>query len=251
MIDIHTHILPHLDDGARNTEMSVAMLNSLYQQGVKTVVFTPHYYGKRSSPSEFVKRRNNMFEHIRAQIPEGMETRLGTEVHFTGINMPEIDELCKLAIEGTKYILVEFPFTTGWTGELMRGLADFIQDTGYTPIIAHAERYPQVQKKPSLISTFMDMGCLIQVNAPSFLDKRERKLAFALLKHGFVHCLGSDSHNMSERAPDFTAAQAVVKEAGLEDMWKRAEDIMEKILTNQPLEIERGKPIKKCLGIYR
>ena len=251
MIDIHTHILPHLDDGARNTEMSVAMLNSLYQQGVKTVVFTPHYYGKRSSPPEFVKRRNNMFEHIRAQIPEGMETRLGTEVHFTGINMPEIDELCKLAIEGTKYILVEFPFTTGWTGELMRGLADFIQDTGYTPIIAHAERYPQVQKKPSLISTFMDMVCLIQVNAPSFLDKRERKLAFALLKHGFVHCLGSDSHNMSERAPDFTAAKAVVKEAGLEDMWKRAEDIMEKILTNQPLEIERGKPIKKCLGIYR
>ena len=93
--------------------------------------------------------------------------------------------------------------------------------------------------------------CASAVNAPSFLDKHERKLAFALLKHGFVHCLGSDSHNMSERAPDFTAAKAVVKEAGLEDMWKRAEDIMEKILTNQPLEIERGKPIKKCLGIYR
>ena len=176
MIDIHTHILPHLDDGAKNTRMSVAMLETLQQQGASAVVFTPHFYGKRTTPDEFIKRRRNMFEHIRDQIPAGIETRLGAELHFTGINMPENDVLCKFAIEGTKYILVEFPFTTGWTSELSKRLENFIQETGYTPIIAHAERYPQVKRKPSLISTFIEMGCLIQVNAPSFLDRKEKKL---------------------------------------------------------------------------
>ena len=251
MIDIHTHILPHLDDGAKNTQMSVAMLNLLRDQGVKTVVFTPHYYGRRSSPTEFIKRRNAIFDHIKAQIPEGMETRLGAELHFTGINMPDQDELCKLAIEGTKYILVEFPFTTKWTGELLHKLHNFISETGYTPIIAHTERYREIQKKPVLVNELIDMGCLIQVNAPSFLNKREKKLAFALLKHGFVHCLGTDSHDMGVRAPDFTLAKAEVEKAGLLDAWKRAEGIMEDVLADRQVCVEQGKPIKKCLGIYR
>ena len=250
MIDIHTHILPHLDDGAKNSRMSVAMLESLQQQGVKTVVFTPHFYGRRTSPDEFINRRDKMFEHIREQIPAGIETRLGAELHFTGINMPENDVLCKFAIEGTKYILVEFPFTTGWTGELLGRLENFIQETGYTPIIAHAERYVQLRRKPALASTFIDMGCLIQVNAPSFLDRKEKKLAFALLKNGFVHCIGTDAHNMAERAPNITKAKEAVKNAGLEEMWQRAENIMEDVLADRQVCVEQGKPIKKCFGFY-
>ena len=250
MIDIHTHILPHLDDGAKDTRMSVAMLKQLQEQGVDTVVFTPHYYGRRTSPEEFLKRRNDMFAHIQGQIPAGLETRLGAELHFTGINMPDNDLLCKLAIEGTKYILIEFPFTVAWTGELMKRLEYFIQETGYTPIIAHAERYPQVRKNPTLISKFMKMGCLIQVNAPAFLNKREKKLAFALMKHGFVHCIGTDSHNLADRAPDFTTAQEAVKKAGLEEMWLRAEKIMKDVLADRQVCVEVGKSIKKCFGFY-
>ena len=251
MIDIHTHILPHLDDGAKDTKMSVAMLNALASQGVTAVVFTPHYYGKRSSPDEFIKRRNAMYEHIKAKIPEGMKVYLGAELHFPGFNMPENDDLCKLAIEGTRYILVEFPFTTKWTGAVLSRLSNFIEETGYTPIIAHAERYREVQKKPALISQLMEMGCLIQVNAPSFLNKRERKLAFALLKHGFVHCLGTDSHDMGVRAPDFTTAKEVVKKAGYLAEWERAEKITDDLFAGRQVCIECGKPIKKCFGFYR
>ena len=211
MVDIHTHILPHLDDGAKNTDMSVAMMKMLKKQGVETVVFTPHYYGKRTNPEIFLQRRNAMFEHVKPQIPDGLQVKLGAEVHFTGINMPENDEICKLALEGTKYILFEFPFTMAWTAELMTRLSDFIRDTDYTPIIAHVERYSEVQKKPALVSEFVKMGCLIQVNAPAFLNKREKKLAFALLKHGFVHCLGTDSHNMDNRSPDMLTAKTAVE----------------------------------------
>ena len=250
MIDIHTHILPHLDDGAKNTETSAAMLNSLKTQGVKTVVCTPHYYGRKSSPADFIKRRNAMFEHIKPHIPEGIEVRLGAELHFTGINMPEHDELIKLAIQGTKYILVEFPFTTAWAGELMEKLSDFIRDTGYTPIVAHAERYREVQKNPALISELIHMGCLIQVNASSFMDRREKKLAFALLKHGMVHCIGSDAHNMEGRAPNLTEAKETLEKAGYLSAWERAENIMKDVLAGRQVCVEIGKLIKKFLGSY-
>ena len=250
MIDFHTHILPHLDDGAKNTDMAAAMLQSLCEQGVKTVLFTPHYYGKRSNPEDFIKRRNDIFEHIKAKIPDGLETRLGAELHFTGINMPEPEELCKLAIEGTSCILVEFPFTEVWTSELLGKLSDFIRETGYTPIIAHIERYSEVRKKPSIVSDLMEMGCLIQVNAPAFLGGRERKFAFALLKHGFVHCIGTDSHNMDNRAPDLLLAKKAVEKAGYAKAWERAENIMQDVLGGRQVCVECGNPIKKRFGIY-
>ena len=102
-------------------------------------------------------------------------------MHFTGINVPDYDELCKLAIEGTKYILIELPFVQKWTGRLLPALAVFAYDTGYTPIIAHVERYREVLKKPSIVSQLVDIGYLIQVNARAFTERKERKFAFALL----------------------------------------------------------------------
>ena len=132
----------------------------------------------------------------------------------------------------------------------MKRLEDFIQETNYTPIIAHAERYPQTRKNPALISTLIEMGCLIQVNAPAFLDKREKRFAFALMKHGFVHCIGTDAHNMSERAPKLAQAKEAVKNAGLTDMWLRAENIMKDVLADRQVCVEYGKPIKKCFGFY-
>jgi len=251
MIDIHTHILPRLDDGAKDSNTSIAMLNSLCEQGVQTVVFTPHYYGKRSTPDEFIRRRYAAYEHIKERIPAGLNVRLGAELHFTGINMPENDVLCQFAIEGTKYLLVEFPFTTAWTMELKERLFDFIRDTGYTPIIAHAERYTEVQKAPALLMEFVHMGCLVQVNAPAFLERREKKLAFALLKHGFVHCIGTDAHDMDVRAPKYAAAKAAVEKAGYAAAWKRAEDIMEKVIAGEQVVPEVGTAVKKFLGTYR
>ena len=250
MIDIHTHILPHMDDGAKNTRMSVAMLEKLQQQGATTVVFTPHFYGRRSSPDEFFKRRNNMFEHIREQIPAGLETRLGAELHFTGINMPENDVLCKFAIDGTKYVLVEFPFTTVWTGSLLERLSQFVYDTDYTPIIAHVERYQEVQKKPSLLADLVNMGCLLQVNTTSFLQKQDKKLAFTLLKHGFVHCLGTDAHDTENRAPDYIQAKQAIEAAGYGADFQRIQENMQAILRNERVNVPEYRPLKKILGFY-
>ena len=251
MIDIHTHILPHIDDGAKDTATALAMLHKEWEQGVEEVVLTSHFYGRHRSPEQFLEKRNAAFERLRLQLPEGLKVRLGAEVHFTGRNMPENEELCRLAIEATNYILIEFPFTTAWTGELLDRLNDFILDTGYTPIIAHAERYSEIKKCPALISELVHMGCLIQVNVGSFLNKREKKLAFAILKHGFVHCLGTDTHDLEDRSPDFTAAKLAVEKAGYQAAWENAEKIMRSVLKNEEVIPEMGMPIKKVFGFYR
>ena len=249
MIDIHTHILPHFDDGSKNTDMSVAMLKTEAGQGVDTVVLTPHYYGKKRSPSDFIEKRTNLFEHIKPYIPSGMKVVLGAEVHFSGVNLADYEELSKLSIGDTKYILIEFPFTSVWTKSLLETLYEFMSETGCVPIIAHAERYNEVRKKPSLISELVEMGCLIQVNATSFFDKQQKKLALAILKHGYMHCIGSDAHDMSLRSPDWSVQEFFYKE-GYTEEWKRAQEIMQEILAGEPVSIERGKSIKKFMGKY-
>jgi protein-tyrosine phosphatase len=242
--------LPHFDDGAKNTEMSVAMLNRLHEQGVKTVVLTPHYYGKKSSPTDFIHRRNAMFDRIKAQIPEGMDVRLAAELHFTGFNMPENDELCKLAIEGTRYILVEFPFTTKWTGELLNRLYDFIRETDCIPIIAHAERYAEILKEPALLSEFADMGCYVQLTTGAFLDKTLRNFAFAALRQGLVHCLGTDAHDIERRPPRYQAAKETVYDAGYGEEWDRVQDIMQRLLAGETPKLPFGN-VRKVFGFYR
>ncbi len=250
MIDIHTHILPRFDDGAKDMHTAVAMLQAQAEQGVTTVVLTPHYYGKRFSPAQFLEQRKEAFARLREHLPEGMDIRLGTEVHFAGVNMPAFEELCKLAIEGTKYILIELPFTTVWTGGLIGQLADFINETGYIPIIAHVERYEEILRTPSLATELVQMGCLLQVNARSFWEKPTRGFTCALLKHGLVHCVGSDCHDMENRGVNLSEAKKFFSEKGFFNEWKRSQKITESVIAGEQVCVEAGKPLKKIFGKY-
>lgn len=254
MIDMHTHILPRLDDGAKDSSTSVAMLRLAKAQGVNTVVLTPHFYGKRHNPAEFIQRRNYAYQRLRSRMDEegvDMQLRLGAEVHFTGINVPEFDDLCSLAVEGTKYVLFEFPFTTKWSGALLDKLSEFINETDYTPIVAHVERYAEVRKNPSLVARLIDLGCLIQVNAQSFVDKRDKKFAFALLKKDSVHCIGSDAHDETGRAPNLLSAKEEMEKAGLLGKWQSIQETMQQILQGKKIQTKGVEPLKKFFWLYR
>ena len=250
MIDFHTHILPAIDDGARNREESAQMLEKEIEQGVECVVFTPHYYGKRRSPEQFLQRREAAFAKIKEGLPSNLQTRLGAEILFTGLNMADNEELCSLAIEGTKYVLFEFPFTEKWPASFWENLSEFIQETDYTPIIAHVERYLETQKNPALFNRLIKMGCLLQVNTTSFIEKRSRSLAFALLKHGFVHCLGTDSHDTQTRACDYAKVKALFEEKGYGEEFADIQNNMHQILAGEYVAPKACTRIKKFFGIY-
>lgn len=249
MIDVHTHILPCLDDGAKNKAESLEILNMLQQQGVTEVALTPHYYGKKQSVDDFLRLREQTFQELQNEVPNGLKVRLGAEVHLSGVNDPPAEKLCALAIEGTKCVLVELPLFRKWSNTLFSRLEDFIYDTGYTPIVAHIERYDAVKKSPAVIGRLIEAGCLVQMNTRAFYDKRMRKFAFAMLKRNMVHFLGTDAHDTTGRKPDYERAKQIVCQAGHEKEWQRVQENMQKVLANQWLRASY-KPIRKFLGIY-
>ncbi len=251
MIDFHTHLLPRIDDGAKDMATAVAMLEAERAQGVTTVVLTPHFYGIKRSPQQFLQKRAEIAEQLQARLPQGTRIRLGAEVHFTGMSPPSYEDICRLAIEGTNYVLLELPFEAVWRKNMVDVLSDFIYETGYTPIIAHVERYREVRKKPAILTELMRMGCLLQVNARSFVDKRDKQFAFALLKKGMVHCIGSDAHDEVKRPPDMSEGKRAVEKAGLSLAWERVQDIMDEVLQGGQVRVECGKPLKKIFGKYR
>lgn len=212
MTDLHTHILPGIDDGAIDEGVSSEQMKSLLEQGVDKVVFTSHYYGRKRSPKQFLEARADAFGRIKDLIPEGMETYLGAEVHFAAEMAASDESICAMAIGDTRYILAELPFATDWNRGLWRRLEDFISSTDYIPVIAHVERYDEARKKPALLSALVDMGCLLQVNTQAFLKKEDSTMAFALLEHGLVHCLGTDGRfRLSQnRAPTQGRAETVL-----------------------------------------
>ena len=249
MIDVHTHILPAIDDGAKTQLDARLLLETEVAQGVEEVVFTPHYYGKKRPIQSFLKLRDEAWQKIQEDIPNGLQTRLGAEVHFTGVNDPTHDALCKLAIEGTSCVLIELPFVKKWRKSLFTKLYEFITDTGYTPIIAHAERYVEFLKTPALITKLIDMGCLIQLNTSAFLEKKTRRFALAMLKNGLVHCLGTDAHDISVRVPDYKTARDAVVLAGYEKEWGQAQACMRAILDKKPIR-QAYRPIRKFFNFY-
>ena len=110
MIDFHSHILPSIDDGSKDVEMSLQMVALLQKQGVDTVCATSHFYATQRSPERFLQRRAEAYEALRAALPEDAPAiRLGAEVlYFPGIShMAALPQLC---LEGTKLLLLEMPF---------------------------------------------------------------------------------------------------------------------------------------------
>lgn len=248
MLDFHTHVLPEIDDGASNIDVAADILRLEREQGVQTIVCTPHYYGK-SDVEAFLQARAAALEQIELLLSADTELLLGAEVLYTGINAPSYDALCRLSIANTRCVLLEFPFTTEWQCDLVDRTAKLISDTCCVPIIAHVERYTQFLKNPKLLTELSRAGCYLQWNTGAFLRKSTRKFAFAALKHGLVHCLGTDAHNATHRAPNYAAAKEEIFAAGGGEWFERAQACMQALLQGEmPKTYDRE--MRKLFGFY-
>jgi len=251
LIDVHTHILPGIDDGAKTKEVSFEMLQREKEQGVRTVVATPHYYGRRHSPEAFLEKRQKAFDLIKEKAEElGIEIRLGAEVYFTEDGVVSNRALEKLSIEGTKYILIELPWNEKWTDKLWRRLDTFMAQTEKTPIIAHVERYAEIRKNPVYLSLLADMGCLIQVNTGAFLEENVANMTKMMLKKGLVHCLGTDAHNLEDRAPNYKEAEAFFKELSELENFQKIQKNMQAILDGERVKVPPYQELKRFLKKY-
>lgn len=209
MIDWHSHILPGVDDGSRNTAESLAMLQMLREQGVDTVVATPHFYANERSVGRFLAKRNSALEALKAQLTdESIKIIPGAEVkYYPGISrMPDLKRLC---IEGSGLLLLEMPMSK-WTEYTMRELVELSSTSGMTVVLAHIERYLRDQNRAAW-SRLYDCGIQMQTNASFFNSILTRKKALRMLADGAIHFIGSDCHNTGKRAPHMDRAVQIIE----------------------------------------
>ncbi len=230
--DMHTHVLPGIDDGSPNVETSVRMLEELYGQGVRRVAATPHFYANHDSPERFLRRREEAVRKLR-QVWQSrdMDLRIGAEVHyFEGIS--DCDALEALAIEGTGLIMVEMN-AAPWSERVYQELVEIHQKHGLTPVIAHLDRYITPFRSFGIPRRLEELPVLVQINTGSLMHCATRSMALGMLRKGQAQLLGSDCHSMGSRKPDLGDAWKIISDkldretlrelSRLEDsIWKKS-----------------------------
>jgi protein-tyrosine phosphatase len=210
MIDIHSHILPGIDDGARSLDEALSMLRMAIEQGVTTQVLTPHIHmGRFDNTKQDIEERFKVFsEQVNAanlpiKLLLGAELRIGPEI----MALVAADAIpCLGEVEGKKTFLLEFP-----RNEIPFGsdnLVRWLLAKNYLPVIVHPERNSTFLHHREKLKVFIDLGCPLQITASSLSGKfgaEAQQMAEELLVAGEVSVIASDCHNLKGRSPDLLA----------------------------------------------
>ncbi len=235
-IDIHAHILPAVDDGARNIDESLSLLKMLKKQNVDAVAVSPHFYPRReNSVSEYKARITAAYEHLLAKKSEDLpEVYLGSEVHFfKGISsFADIKQLC---IGSSDYILIELPYKR-ISSAMANEIAELYLNHKLTPILAHIERYRKFEGYPHVLNLIESGFALGQVNAYSLLRFKTRRATLKLIKDGYANFIASDCHSTDKIPPRIDEALRLVnKKLGVETFKRltaNCKDLYKKIKGN-------------------
>ncbi len=200
LIDIHTHILPAIDDGAKNIEESISLLMQEKENGVTSVVLTPHFYPDIHILEEHIEKCNATFCQLKNLVKdmELPEIFLGFEVqYFTGISRCQsLDLLC---FKNTHYLLLELPFLTPLSSTMLDEIVKINRDLGITVIIAHIERYRNDRLFKRLLKIVENEDARAQISSDFILNKDVKKTVTKLLKKNLVSYIASDAHCATER----------------------------------------------------
>ncbi len=223
MIDIHTHILPFVDDGAADIGQSKELLAAEAADGVDRLFLTPHFDCQEESVDEFIERRDRAFAMLRSELSEDTlpHLRLGAEVRYTP-DLLDVD-LHRLTLGGSIYLLLELPYTTYPT--FIEQVVEKMVERQIVPILAHVERCFYFRRYPNLLKNLINRGALAQVSADVVMNKPKRSLAMSCLRHGLAQFVASDTHNMAERKPCLSKAMAVLTERKQEQLEQYAEAV--------------------------
>jgi len=218
-IDMHCHILPHVDDGALDIEETKKMLKEAYKDGIRYIIATPHFHPKRGSASPAkIKEQIALVREEAKKIDENFRIFMGNEIYF-GQDVPELlAQKQVLTMNSRDYILVEFSPTS--EASYIRQALTQLQMYGHKVILAHVERYECIREDMDLAGYLCEMGILLQVNAASIIGNNGRavkKFVKELLEAEMVFCVGTDAHDCKKRPPHMhKAAQYVEKKFGEE-----------------------------------
>lgn len=203
IIDIHTHILPGIDDGSRNMEETLRMLQTAYAEGITRMIATPHYKSGRHNASP--EKIHSLIKKVQLQAEiQGIPVQIypGNELLFFDGMEDALEEKRICTMNETEYILVEFMPQERYV--YIRNALDSVFGMGYQPIMAHVERVECMVKTPAYVAELCSMGVGIQINASSITGEAGfavKRFTHKLLKAGLADYVGTDAHSCKGRTP--------------------------------------------------
>ncbi len=234
LIDFHSHFLPQIDDGSRSIEESVGILDIMAKSGVDKIIATPHFYCTEQSSDQFIERRDNAYERLRPELKEEHpEIGFGAEVLYDH-SLVNYDKLPDLCIKGTKWLLLEMPYTD-LDDKIISGVEAMTNRGDVKIFVAHIERYLNFTSMKRL-DELMHLELLGQINAKSLMTFKTRRRCMKLIEKGYVHVLGSDYHRIGRG--DVTVDhgfEVITKNKKFDDFAEYAEENGKKILRDESL----------------
>lgn len=243
MIDLHSHILPDLDDGAADWEESLEMARMAVEDGIRTTVASPHLFRHRAVNLAEINRKEAILDKI-----EGLKQRLeaaGIDLEIVpGCDFPLCFESLQLLEDnqiltindGKRYLLLEFPDSS--LPPATEDICFRLNSRGIIPIITHPERHFIFQEMPKKLQRLIDLGCLVQLTAASLTGGFGRQVARAareMLRKGYCHILASDAHGLRSRPPLLSKAlEAAILLIGRDRALAMVTTTPEKIINGKP-----------------
>ena len=254
IVDIHSHTIPNVDDGSKSFEESIEMLRLSEKSGTKTMVVTPHYFYNRFE--EGYESVEKIFIELLEKVKEEkleIEILLGQEVFLHNSILTLIKEEIIKPIGNSRYMLVEASLS-----DYSKDILDLIYEIrilGFTPILAHPERYEYVQKDITILNEFMKEGCLFQINSGSLVGifgREAKKTSFDLVKNGYINFIGSDAHGIGVRNTDLREGLSCLKDLN-EDYYERVIRNGNLLINNKTIgdEFEILKKKKSLFDFFR
>lgn len=211
MIDIHSHILPGIDDGSPSMEISLEMLRMAADNGTTDIVATPHNNLEYPYDPQAI---STLFHELSDKTAGLLHLHLGCDFHLSVDNVHDaLANPSKYTINGKGYLMVELPDLTSLSA--MRSVFNRMLETRITPIITHPERNPSVQGSIKDVESWVRDGCLTQVTAQSLTGRfgiRAQRFAESLLQADLVHFIASDAHDCQDRVPILSPAYKLISQ---------------------------------------
>lgn len=251
VIDIHCHVIPNMDDGAADVNVSLEMCRMAQADGTHGIIATPHYiYGTINNNRDLVHEKVvELNSHLR-------ENSIGIEIYpgCEAFICPELPQLVRAGevstLNNTRYMLIELPMNSvpTYTMDVIYQL----KLDGYIPIIAHPERNLSISKNPRILADLIARGALAQVNATSLkglFGEKVQKAAVKLAEHKMIHLLASDAHTTGGRSPKLSKAVDVLEQTVGPEALVRIMKNSHAIINDQPIYVDEPIPFEeKRLG---
>lgn len=203
-VDIHCHIVPHIDDGARSSTQALRMIDIAYKNGIRAMIATPHYeVGKYDNNIDEIQKQFSKIKDLALKKYRDFKLYLGNEIFYSYGVVNNLEEGKIFTLADSKYVLVEFSPNDKYK-YISESLYELINN-GYIPVLAHAERYEEVMEDIDNVERLVDVGVYIQINAHTIAGKYGhgiRRRVMKMIKNDLVHFIGTDTHSDGHRSPD-------------------------------------------------